>query len=472
MSYKDVREWIEKVQAMGELKVIEGADWNLEIGTLCVLASKHKENSPALLFDKIKDYPAGYRILVGFFESLQRSALTLNLSGDITREEFIRACRMRLAKEPAIPPVTVKSGPVLENVVTGDDIDLFKFPVPFWHEQDGGRYLGTGHAVITRDPDDGWVNVGCYRVMVHDRNSMGMNISPGKHGRLHRQKYFDRGKPCPVVICFGIDPLLHMIATRPEPYGKCEYDAVGGIKGEPVEVIKGEYTGLPIPAYAEIAIEGEFLVDQGKEEGPFSEWTGYYASGEKLEPLIKVHRLYHRHDPIITASPEYRPTARAEHCYELLRAAYIHDQVEKAGVPDIKAVASYFRRFMTVLSIRQRYPGHARQAGLVASQCQGAAYLGRYIVVVDDDIDAYDINDVLWAMCSRADPVDAAEILRRCWSGPLDPIIPRERKGFSSRMIIDACRPFEWRDKFPPAAYISPERQQAVLQKWQKQLFN
>ena len=118
-------------------------------------------------------------------------------------------------------------------------------------------------------------------------------------------------------------------------------------------------------------------------------------------------------------------------------------------------MASYFRRFLTVISIRQRYPGHARQAALIASQCQGAAYLGRYVVVVDDDIDAYDINDVLWAMCSRADPVDSAEILRRCWSGPLDPIIPRERKGFSSRMIIDACRPFEWRDKFPPAAEIS-----------------
>jgi UbiD family decarboxylase len=162
-----------------------------------------------------------------------------------------------------------------------------------------------------------------------------------------------------VVCCFGVDPLLHMIATRPEPYGRSEFDAVGGIKGEPVEVILGEYTALPIPAYAEIAVEAEFLPDQCREEGPFSEWTGYYASGEKLEPLIRVHRLYHRDDPIITASPEYRPTARAEHCYELLRAAYVRDQVEKAGVPDVAGVASYFRRFLTVISIRQRYPGHS-----------------------------------------------------------------------------------------------------------------
>src|SRR5438309_3549663 len=314
MSYKDVREWIKKVDEMGELKIVEGADWNLEIGALSVLASKHKENSRALLFDRIKDYPAGCRILVGFFESLKRSALTTNLPLDITREGFIQAWRERLARPAYIPPATVKSGPVMENVCSGGDIDLFKFPVPLWHERDGGRYIGTGHVVITRDPDEGWVNVGCYRVMVHDRNSMGMNISPGKHGRMHRQKYFDKGKPCPVVACFGVDPLLHMIATRPEPYGRCELDAAGGIKGEPVEVIEGEYTGLPIPAYAEIAVEAEILPDQGKEEGPFSEWTGYYASGEKMEPLVKVHRLYPRNEPSITASQESRPTARAEQC--------------------------------------------------------------------------------------------------------------------------------------------------------------
>jgi 4-hydroxy-3-polyprenylbenzoate decarboxylase len=470
MSYRDVREWIEKVGEMGELKVIEGADWNLEIGALSVLASKHRENSPALLFDRIKDYPAGYRILVGFFESLKRSALTTNLSLDITREGFIQAWRERLAKPASIPPVTVARGPVLENIFVGDEIDLFKFPVPRWHERDGGRYIGTGHVVITRDPEEGWVNVGCYRVMVHDRNTMGMNISPGKHGRMHRQKYFDKGKPCPVVACFGVDPLLHMVATRPEPYGRSEFDAVSGIKGEPVEVIIGEFTGLPIPAYAEIAIEG---IPAGSRKGR--------RAVQRVDRLLRQRREARTADKSSSLVPSQRsyhhslagiPADGARGTLLSLLRAYIRDQVEKAGVPDVKAVASYFRRFLTVISIRQRYPGHARQAGLVASQCQGAAYLGRYVVVVDDDINAYDINDVLWAMCSRADPVDSAEILRRCWSGPLDPIIPRERKGFSSRMILDACRPFEWRDKFPPAAEISAERQQAVMQKWKKELFS
>lgn len=112
---------------------------------------------------------------------------------------------------------------------------------------------------------------------------------------------------------------------------------------------------------------------------------------------------------------------------------------------------------------------------LGTSHSFGAAYLGRYVVVVDDDIDVYDINDindVLWAMCSRADQVDATEIIRRCWSGPLEPIIPKDRKGFSSRMIIDACRPFEWMANFPPAAEVDAEYQKSLMKKWKRELFS
>lgn len=471
MSYRDLREWIQKVDELGELRVVEGADWNLEIGALTVLASKGKEGSPALLFDRIKDYPKGYRLLVGFFESLRRSALTTNLPLDITREGFVSAWRKRLSDPPAIPPKTVSSGPVLENSFEGDAIDLWKFPVPFWHARDGGRYIGTGHVIITRDPEDGWVNMGTYRTQVLDRDRLAIWMSPGKHGRIHRTKYFDAGKPCPVVACFGVDPLLHMIASRQEPFGHSELDSVGGIKNAPVQVIRGDYTGLPIPAHAEIAVEAEFLPDEEAVEGPFSEWTGYYASGEKMQPVVRVKRLYHRNDPIITGNPEYRPTAFADQAYELLRAAYIRDQVEKAGVPDVTAVASYLRRFFTVIAIKQRYPGHARQAGVVASQCHGGAYLGRYVVVVDDDVDVYNIHEVLWAMCTRADPARATEVIRRAWSGPIDPAIPKEEKGFNSRMIIDACRPFEWREDFPPAAEVSPELRERVMRKWRDPLF-
>src|SRR5262244_3684482 len=142
---------------MGELKVIEGADWNLEIGALRARFQTQRKQSGSALRPHQR-LSCRLQVLVGFFESLRRLALTTNLPLDITRERFVQACRERLAKQPAIPPVKVSSGPVMENIYKGDDIDLFKFPVPFWQQRDGGRYIGTGHIVITRDPDEGWVN--------------------------------------------------------------------------------------------------------------------------------------------------------------------------------------------------------------------------------------------------------------------------------------------------------------------------
>jgi 4-hydroxy-3-polyprenylbenzoate decarboxylase len=123
---------------------------------------------------------------------------------------------------------------------------------------------------------------------------------------------------------------------------------------------------------------------------------------------------------------------------------------------------------MTVLSIRQRYPGHAKQAAMIASQCRSGAYLGRYVIVVDDDIDITNSEEVIWAISSRSDPVQSIEILRRCWSGPLDPRIAAEEKGFSSRAIIDATRPYEWREKFPKVSGASRELKHKVAINWRE----
>ena len=123
-----------------------------------------------------------------------------------------------------------------------------------------------------------------------------------------------------------------------------------------------------------------------------------------------------------------------------------------------------------VVAIKQRYPGHARQAGLVATECHAAAYLGRYTIVVDDDIDPTNLNEVLWAVCTRSDPSVDIEILRRCWSGPLDPIIHKDKKGFNSRAIIDATRPYEWKETFPQVSRSSKELRDKILGKWADKL--
>lgn len=461
MLYRDLREWLAKVEEAGELKTIPGVDWNLEMGAIAELFPAY-----AVLFDSIKDYPPGYRVVVGLLSSLKRSSLTSHLPLDTDRNSFISAWRDRLHSLRPLPPVEVEDGPLLENVKNGKEINLWDFPAPKWHELDGGRYIGTADVAITADPEEGWINLGTYRVMVHDRDILTLYISPGKHGRIHREKYFAAKKPCPVAITFGQDPLLFLLASKQMPFGESEYDYAGAIRGAPYEVIRGELTGLPIPAYAEIAVEGEILPDEKVSEGPFGEWTGYYASGEQKESVVRVKRLMHRNHPIITGAPPFRQPAGADTCNSLVRAAAIWNTLEKAGAPEIRGVACYQAFFFTVVAIRQRYPGHARQVGVLASHCDNAGYMGRYVVVVDDDIDVADFNDVLWAMCTRVDPIKSIEFTERCWSGPLDPIIPKAEKGFNSRAIIDACRPFEWMKDFPPVSGASKELKDKVKKKY------
>lgn len=473
MAFKDLREWLQQVEQMGELRVVKGADWDLEIGAVTDMVAKNARGNWALVFDEIKEYPVGYRVLTGILSSPRRLALTVGLEPNAGDREFVMAWRERLKTLVPIPPKVVEAGPVMENIHVGDDVDLWEFPVPRWHELDGGRYIGTGSITITRDPDNGWVNLGTYRVMVHDGKSVAFFVSPGKDGRIHRDKYFARGEPCPVAVVVGEDPLLFLASILPithTPDGfTSEYDWAGAIRGEAVEVIEGKVTGLPIPARAEIVLEGIAYPGDEKMEGPFGEWTGYYASQQRPEPVIKVQAVYHRNDPIICGAMPSRIPSDFTHAYELVRAAQLWNELESAGLPEIRGVACYQHRFITVVSIKQRYPGHAKQAAMLATQCHAGAYLGRYVVVVDEDIDVYDFNQVVWALATRVDPVKHIEVVRDCWSGSLDPILPMEEKGLNSRAIIDATKPYAWYDRFPASIVIQADLKERVKQKWADQ---
>ncbi len=467
MGHTDLRDWIAQVEELRDLAAIHGADRDLEIGIITEIVMRR--HGPALLFDRIPGYPAGYRIVANALGGPRRLAFTLGLPVGSDTRELLRLWREKKRALRPVPPRVVTDGPVLEHVSRGDEVDLLKFPAPLWHEHDGGRYIGTGSVDITRDPDEGWVNLGCYRVMVHDRAHLGFYISPGKQGRIHRDKWLARGGAMPVAMSFGHDPLIFLAGSLELPWGLSEYDWVGGIRGRPVEVIEGPVTGLPIPADAEVAIEGFVEPAHTLPEGPFGEWTGYYASARREEPVVTVAALYHRDDPILLGSPPTKPPSELAYYRAFLRAAAIEDELAASGVPDVAGVWCHEvggSRLFTVVAIRQRYPGHAKQAAVVASQCHAGAYLGRFVVVVDDDIDVMDLEDVMWAICTRCDPERDIDILRRCWSGPLDPIIPPGQRGFNSRAIIDATRPWEWRDEFPRVAESSPERRREVLQKW------
>ena len=473
--YGDLRDWLRKVEEMGQLKIVEGAERDLEIGTITELNAK-RQGSPALLFDRIKGFSPGYRVLTSLLLTSGRLALTYGFHTNLSEVELRKKFRGKpLEWENAsgkFPPQFVEKGAVLENIQMGKDVDVLKFPSPKWHELDGGRYIGTGCAVITKDPDTGLVNLGTYRVQVVDEKRVTLYISPGKHGRIHYEKYHQGGRPCPVAVSVGHDPLVFVAAALEVPTGICEYNYMGAIAGEPYRVVRGPVTGLPIPASAEIVLEGWCYPGDLHDEGPFGEWTGYYASGMRPAPVIQVRCVMQRNDPIILGVPPNRPPHDYTYMRSVLRSAMLLDALTKAGVPDVKDVWFHEAgggRLLLIVSIKQRYPGHARQAAFVASQCQVGAYLGRYVVVVDDDIDPMNTFDVLWALSTRSDPVKDIDIIRRAWSGPLDPVIPRGPEvGFNSRAIVDACRPYEWIDKFPAVGESSPELQAKIMEKWGK----
>lgn len=471
IAYKDLREWLELVEKHGELKTVEGARWQEDIGMATELLN-HAPKSPAVIFDKIPGAPTGFRVLTNALKSNTRLALTFGLPLGLSKFELSNLLYKKISNFKPIPPVYVEDGPIMENIMEGDKVDVMKFPTPKWHEGDGGRYIGTGSYDITRDPDDATnVNLGTYRVMVGDKNHVSFYVSPGKHGRIHRDKFFSRKEPCPIVIVVGGDPLLFLAGCSALEIG--EYDWAGGMRGEAFEVIKGKYTGLPFPANAEIAIEGFCNYDDLMEEGPFGEWTGYYASGTRNEPRVEIKAIYHRNDPIIVGSPPNRPPDEISFYRAFMRSPLLKESIEKAGVRDVTAVWCHEaggNRLFNAISVKQRYAGHATQVGHVASQCHVGAYCGRYTVVVDDDIDVSNLEEVIWAMATRSDPVNSIDFIRRAWSTHLDPRISPEQKEtlalWNSVAIIDACRPFEWKEKYPVVNQPSAEVKKQTIEKW------
>jgi UbiD family decarboxylase len=338
---------------------------------------------------------------------------------------------------------------------------------------DGGRYIGTEDLVVMRDPDSGWVNVGTYRIQVHGRNEVGIWISPGKHGRMIREKYFAKGQTCPVLISCGQDPLLFLSSNAELAYGLGEYDYMGGQRGRPVDVVLSELHQLPMPARSELVLEGEICGDQTRLEGPFGEFMGYYASEASQQPVIKIRRIYHRDDPIMTLAIPSRPPSNFTVARGVVKSAMIWDEIERAGLAGVQGVWNHEAgagRLFNVISIKQMYPGHAKQAAMLAANCQSGAYAGRWVVAVDEDIDPSDIHAVLWAMCTRCDPPNDIDYIRGHWSTPLDPML-RTAPYENNRAIVNACKPWGWKDEFPKTAEASAKLRSHVMRRW-PDLFN
>jgi UbiD family decarboxylase len=472
MAFRDLREFLDaavKHLGEGEVKQIDGADWNGEIG--CITELMAERNGPILLFDNIVGYPKGFRVVSNFVATAERTALALGLPTGAPKIDILRAWKDRTKLVKPIPPQEVRSGPVTRNVMEDEALNLEAFPAPKWHAQDGGRYIGTGHMVVTRDPDSGWVNLGTYRACIQGRNRLSLWMIEDRHARQMAMKYWERGQSCPVAIVLGCEPATWMASPTKLQPGVSEYDYAGALRGAPVEVVAGPLTGLPVPADAEIVLEGWMPppAEETAQEGPFGEWPGYYTHSG-LEPVVRVERVMYRDDPIILGAPPLLPTT--PYFGLPLHAARIWEHLENSGVPDIRGVWIFVTGLIVVISIRQRYAGHSQQALIAASGLRAWA-MDRYFVVVDDDIDASDLNQVLWAICTRVDPSESVQILK-AWTTDIDPRLPPEKRAKKDltmgRMLIDACKPFTWKDEYPVTNRFDAETRARVFEKWRPKL--
>jgi UbiD family decarboxylase len=469
----DLRRWLEEAEKAGELQTVRGADWELEIGALSQV--NYRRSSPkALMFDDVKGYASGLRVLSGSVSNPRLLGSVLGLGWDNTDfdlmdklavkpDEWVRGARDFAA-------VTVQDGPVLANVVQKADVDLLKFPVPRWHEGDGGRYIGTGCAVVTRDYDTGRINLGAYRMQVQDDGRCAsVNIEQGKHGAQHLRRWFEAEGRAPIAVSLGHHPAYLVAAGVEVPSDVSEYDYVGAMMGAPVRTVAGQVTGLPLPWDAEIAIEGWVTPDNKRPEGPFGEWTGYYSGSREPILTIDVERVYHRDDPILLGAPPGKPPHDYSYMRTVMKSAIITDSLRKTGLPGVRGVWAHEAgggRSLLIVSIDQRYAGHARQAAYLAAQLPNAAYMNRFTVVVDSDVNPRDLGEVVWAMCGRTDPSIDIEVMKRTWGSRVDPLTLPGQVPFNSRAVIDACRPFERLGDFPAVAESSEELIASVSRRW------
>ncbi|HEY5574596.1 MAG TPA: UbiD family decarboxylase, partial [Anaerolineales bacterium] len=272
MKIEDLRDYLDILEEYEEAQRIgTEVDWNLEMGA--ITRRVYDLGAPAALFENVKGYPKGFRALGaplgaskhpghGLFA---RTALALGLRPSASAKEIMSTYLQR--KEKLIPPISVATGPCKENILIGDAVDVLKFPIPLIHGGDGGRYVGTWHTVITKDPDSAWVNWGMYRLMVHDRNTLGCLFPVQQHIGQMYQKYEAMNRPMPVAVAIGGQPVIPLVSCVMIPPYVNEVDVAGALQGAPIPLVKCETVDLEVPASAEIVIEGEVLPHERRVEG-------------------------------------------------------------------------------------------------------------------------------------------------------------------------------------------------------------
>jgi len=485
----DLRATLDLLRKHGELSEVTGeVHWDRELGALT--REMLRRQGPALLFRNITGYNTPdarcSRLATSLLASRRRLELCLGFTEPQHNRDLVQ--HVLATMEQRLAPVTVDDGPVLANQLSADEIDLAEFPVPKWHYLDGGRYINTYAAVVTKDPDTGAVNVGVYRGMITGRNRIAVLMVPSQHWGRHWKKYKERNQRMPVACVYGWNPIMDIIAGSPVPEGVCEYDVIGAMLGRPVELVQCRTVDLPVPASAEIVVEGFIDPDEStyELEGPFGEFTGYVSDVPTPRPVIQVTAVSHRDDPIFRGTLEGSlPGAAGEnsHVSAVFRAAIAWKTLADAGVPGILDVYIHpvTNGTTIVVQIDKTSEGHPKWVASALWSTGAALFRYKNVIVVDDDIDPSDYSAIDWAIAYRVRAgTDDVVVFPGGFGSPIDPSTPLEERsvpdlgtGLWNRVLIDATKTWryprreEWGGaKFPPTVEPAPEDRELVLSKW------
>ncbi|MEN6371275.1 MAG: menaquinone biosynthesis decarboxylase [Armatimonadota bacterium] len=445
MAYKDLKDFMSRLESAGELKRFKfPLNPELEITELADRAMK--SGGPALLIEKPEgsDIP----VLINALGSKKRMAMALGVD-DIEEiahriedlmhmeapEGLIGKIRMlpTLVKLSASFPKTVKSGPCQEVVLKGDDASLDIFPILKCWPGDGGKFI-TLPIVFSKDPETGTRNAGMYRMHVYDSKTTGMHWHAHKVGAKHYAGYERLGKRMEVAVALGGDPAITYSATAPLPEEIDEMIFAGFLRQKPVEMVKCVSVDLEVPADSEIVIEGYVDPKERRTEGPFGDHTGYYSLADEY-PVFHVTAITHKKDPVYPATIVGKPPM--EDCWIAKATERIFLPLIKSQLPEIVdmnlPVEGVFHN-LAIISIKKRYPGHARKV-MHALWGMGQMSFTKIMVVVDENVDVQDMKSVLWRVGNNIDPKRDVCFVE----GPVDVLNHASpAQNFGSKMGIDA----------------------------------
>jgi UbiD family decarboxylase len=420
------------------LRIHDQVNLDPDLGAAGCALTQLGTTSPAVLFDALYGYHNA-RVVLNVHGSWPNHALALGMDPDTSvRDQFLEFAR-RYQLYPG--PLEYAASAPWQEVVVDKNVNLFELlPLFRVNRGDGGFYIDKG-SVISRDPAD-WnnddvENVGIYRLQVKGPARLGIQPVPQHDIAIQLAHAEERGQDLPVAIAVGNDPILTLAGGMPILYNQLEYKMAAALQGRPYRVVKLP-NGLDVPWGAEYVLEGRILAGRREAEGPFGEFPGYYSGGHKY-PVIEIDRVSHRNQPIFEHIYLGKPWTELDYIQALTTCAPIYAQL-KANFPEVSAVnALYTHGLVVIVSTKCRYGGFAKEVGLrVLTTSHGLGY-AKVVIVVDDDVDPFDLNQVMWAISVRMNPSADLLVLPNLTENLLDPA--SEPPGISHKMILDATTP-------------------------------